>query len=60
MFRKVQSRGRGLFIICPAKEVLELTDALRPEGLGLWVMDTSDPQDLEDLFEVFSRKFGVA
>lgn len=59
MFRKIQARGRSLYIICPGHEALELCDALEPEGLGLWVCDAASPKELEDLFAAFCARFGV-
>ena len=56
MFQKIQAAGRALYIVSPPAEVLALCDALRPEGLAIncWP-DT--PQDTDDLFEQFSRRY---
>lgn len=55
MFRRIQDRRRALFIVCPAREVIALCEALRPEGLGLWVLDAGAPATLDALFDRFCR-----
>jgi len=57
MFRKIQSAGRALQIICPPDEVLALCDELQPEGLALWSEGVLSSADLDDLFEQFCKRY---
>ena len=57
MFRKIQSAGRSLQIICLPQEILPLCDALRPEGLALWSEGILSPGDWDDLFEAFCKRY---
>ena len=57
MFRKVQDRGRSILPICPAEEVLELCEALKPEGLAIIVTGALTPGQLDDLFREFARRY---
>lgn len=57
MFRKIQARGKSLLVICPADEVLALCDHLAPEGLGLLVDTPLTVQELDDLYDLFCRKY---
>jgi hypothetical protein len=56
MFRRIQAAGRSLLVICPADEVLALCDALRPEGLAVWVDTPLPVAELDALFERFCRR----
>lgn len=58
MFRKIQAKGRSLLVFCPPGEVLELTEALRPEGLAILALGEIAPPDLEGLFGAFCGRFG--
>ncbi len=57
MFRKIQERGRSLYIITPAEEVLALTEALRPEGLAIALLKSPPPAELDQLFATLCRRF---
>jgi hypothetical protein len=57
MFRKIQRRGRSLFIVCPDEEVLELCEALPPQGLAIMVEGSLSPEDLDALFAAFERRW---
>ncbi len=57
MFRKIQNAGRSLLIFSPAGEVLELCDALKPEGLAFLLPNPPPVAVLDDLWEQFQRKF---
>lgn len=57
MFRKIQRRGRSVFVICPVDEVLELCEALPPEGLAVMVDGSLSSDEMETLFEVFRRRW---
>ncbi|MCC6579582.1 MAG: hypothetical protein IT440_04015, partial [Phycisphaeraceae bacterium] len=48
-----------LFIITPAAEVLELTKQLRPEGLGILVLNPPPVKELDQLFEALCRQCGL-
>lgn len=71
MFRKIQAKGKSLLVFCPAKEVLALSEALRPEGLAIVVRGHSTEMtsfqsllaplpvdELNDLFDAFCQRFG--
>jgi hypothetical protein len=57
MFHKIQQRGRSVLVICPAEEVLALCEALRPEGLAIWVDAPLTPDQLDDLFVRFRKQY---
>jgi hypothetical protein len=57
MFRKIQSAGRALQIICLPQDILPLCDELRPEGLAFWSEGILPPHDLDDLFEIFRKRY---
>lgn len=57
MFHKIQKKGRSVLAICPAKEVLKLCEEVRPEGLAILITESLTPQNLDDLFETFQRRF---
>ena len=57
MFRKIQRRGRSLFIVCPGQEVLALCEALPPQGLAIVVEGSLSPEDLDALFAAFVRRW---
>ena len=57
MLRKIQQRGRSLLIFTPPKEVLELTEALRPEGLAIFLECPPPPDELDALFTQFAARF---
>lgn len=59
MFKKIQARGRALLVITQPNEVLELTRALRPEGLGILLDNPPAPDGLEALFQSLCRECGV-
>jgi hypothetical protein len=59
MLRKVQASGRPVLVICPAREVLDLCDVLRPEGLGILLDESLTPAELDDLYGRLCRRFGV-
>jgi hypothetical protein len=60
MFREVQDRGRSVLVMCPAGEVLELCQVLRPEGLALSIDTPLPPEELDSLFAQFCRLYGTA
>ena len=59
MYRKIQRRGRSLQICCLCEDLVELCDALKPEGLALWVdaLGGRSPFEADDLFAEFCRKY---
>jgi hypothetical protein len=57
MFVKIQQRTRSVLVICPAEEVLALCEALRPEGLAIWVDAPLTPDELDDLFARFCKLY---
>jgi hypothetical protein len=57
MLFKIQQRGRSVLVICPAGEVLALCEALRPEGLAIWVDAPLTPDKLDDLFVRFCKRY---
>lgn len=57
MFRKIQRRGRSLLAVCPAGEVLALSEALRPEGLAILLDGALSPPELDALFTQFTRRY---
>jgi hypothetical protein len=56
MFKKIQSRGKSLYVFCPADEVLELSAALKPEGLAIVPGGGLTPEKLDALFETFCKE----
>lgn len=58
MLRKIQAKGRSLLIFTPADEVLELAEALKPEGLAIFIESPPAPDDLDLLFGQFCGRFG--
>jgi hypothetical protein len=59
MFQKVQAKGRSLLVICPPEEVLDLSAALKPEGLGILIDSPPAPQALDELFGALCKQHGV-
>jgi hypothetical protein len=57
LLRKIQRAGKALQVICPPDEVLPLCDELRPEGLALWSEGVLPPDDLDDLFDRFCKRY---
>lgn len=57
MFRKIQHAGKSLQILCPPEEVLPLCDELKPEGLAFWLELVLPPNELDQLYEQFCRRF---
>jgi hypothetical protein len=57
MFRKIQGKRRSVLVICPAREVPALCEALRPEGLALMVTDSLAPEKLDELYGQFTRRY---
>ena len=57
MLRKIQDRGRSLLIFTPTEEALELAEALKPEGLAIFIECPPAPDDLDALFSQFCRRF---
>ena len=56
LIRKTQQRGRSVLILSPAKDVLEVCRALRPEGLAFLVLGAG----AEEAFEQMCRHYGCA
>ncbi len=54
-----EGRIAGIGDYHQAEEVLDLCQALRPEGLAIWVDSPLTPDELDDLFEQFCRQYGV-
>lgn len=52
MFRKVQAKGRSLFIMCPSAEAVEVRKALKPEGLALLATDAK-AESIDAVFEAY-------
>jgi len=59
MLQMIQRRGRSLQVVCPADDVLPICDALRPEGLCLSVSHSLSPDQLDDLYTAFCRRYGM-
>jgi hypothetical protein len=59
MFRTIQARGRSVLVFCPAGEVLDLCEALRPEGLAIMISTPLSPSQLDELFAEFCRASGL-
>jgi len=57
MFKKIQERGRSLYVFVPADEVLEFSAALNPEGLCIVPGGGLKPDELDALFEAFCRRW---
>jgi len=57
MFRKIQGKGRSVLVICPAKEVLALCDAVKPKGLAILLTESLSPKALDELYAEFTRRF---
>ena len=57
MFRKIQRAGKSLQILCLPQEVLPLCDELKPEGLAFWLELALPPNELDQLYEQFCRRF---
>ncbi|MCC6694761.1 MAG: hypothetical protein IT365_03925 [Candidatus Hydrogenedentes bacterium] len=53
MLKKIQEKGRSLYIFCPANEVLELCNVLSPKGLAIALSTPLSPEALAELFESF-------
>ncbi len=58
MFRKIQDHGKSVLVICPPEEVIEVCQALRPEGLALLLESSLTPAELDDLYAEFCRFYG--
>jgi hypothetical protein len=59
MFRKIQAKGKSLLVICPAEEVLALAHQLSPEGLAILIESPLTPEELDDLYHQFCKKYAV-
>jgi hypothetical protein len=57
MLKKIQRRGRSLQVVCPARDVLPLCEALRPEGLAIWCTGGLPPTEMDDLFARFCKMY---
>jgi hypothetical protein len=57
MFKLIQSRGRSVYVFCPAHEVLELSKQLKPGGLAIHVTGIQSPQHLSSLYDDLKRSF---
>lgn len=57
MLRRIQEKGKSLLIFCPAEEVLELAELLRPEGLAIFIEQSPSPAELDALFDRFERLY---
>jgi hypothetical protein len=60
MFRRIQARGRSLVVHSPVEEVMEIADALRPEGLCFMPFETEGSahwKNLDAIFAGFCRKY---
>jgi hypothetical protein len=57
MFKKIQERGKSLYVFCPADEVLEFSAALDPKGLAIVPGGGLKPEELDALFEAFCRRW---
>ena len=57
MFRKIQDKGKSVLAVCPYYEVLDLCDALDPSALALLIEGDMRPDDLDDLYGEFCRRF---
>ena len=57
MFRKIQRAGKSLQVLCLPEEVLPLCDELKPEGLAFWLELALPPNELDQLYEQFCRRF---
>jgi 5-methyltetrahydrofolate--homocysteine methyltransferase len=57
MLQKIQRRGRSLQVICPPEDVLPVCDALKPEGLNISLSGSLRPDELDDLFAQFCRRY---
>jgi hypothetical protein len=57
MFKKIQARGRSLYVFVPADEVLEFSAALDPKGLCIVPSGGLKPEELDALFEAFCREW---
>ncbi|MCF6287356.1 MAG: hypothetical protein L3K26_19565, partial [Candidatus Hydrogenedentes bacterium] len=57
MFSKIQDKGRSLLVFCPPEEVLELCDAVKPEGLAIQVLGKIAPDDLDELYRAFCKRY---
>ena len=44
-------------IVCPPEEILTVCKSLRPEGLAVYVDGKVTPQELDDLFDEFTRLY---
>lgn len=57
MFKKIQERGRSLYVFVPAHEVLEFSAAIKPEGLCIVPGGGLTPVELDELFEAFCGRW---
>lgn len=57
MLRKIQRRGRSLQVICPPEDVLPLCDIVKPEGLAISLSGSLAPNELDELFARFCRRY---
>ncbi len=57
MFRKIQDKGRSVLVFCPTDEVLDLCDALKPEGLAIMLDNPPPVKELNELYEALCRRF---
>jgi len=56
MFKKIQAKGRSMLIVCSARELEALCDAVKPEGLGVLMYDCPSDQ-LDALFARFCGRY---
>ncbi len=59
MFRKIQGKGKSLLVICPADEVLSLSDLLSPEGLAFLIETPLSSSELDDLYHQFCQRYQI-
>lgn len=59
MFRKIQAKGRSLYIFAMQSDIDGLCDALKPEGLALVVSSSGTPKDVDSIFDGFCRRYGA-
>ncbi len=57
VYRKIQAAGKSVQIVCPADEVLQLSQELKPEGVCYLASTSLPPDQLDQLFREFQRQF---
>ena len=58
LFRKIQSRGRSVLVLCPPDEVLTVLDLLQPEGLAFQPIEGPGWDHIDDIFKTLCSRFG--